>query len=553
MKRICILSGLLLALTSCVHENGTGGDIHSPGTIAFIAREPNTKAPGTNAPDIISFPGENGYHLVMTTQQMGSAYSPATRGTPAYTSNMGDLYGSFEADFYKPGTTTPFLYNVAFGYDQAADNWKSDFVEDPWETSDPFYISMLMPGRPTGLSSFATSFPSNTPTITFSYTCPDKAEDQQDILVSGRSLSKSQYESSRSSGGAPVLFQHALTAVKFAIGNNDENNYNRQGRVETYISEIVISGMRYSGTCTIHPDNEGDYTDKKNNYSSATAVSWDTSSATRDFHQNFSESDITDFNSSGPFADTFYAAATDRNLNDEDASLTFWLIPQDITSAVTLTVTFHVWDGTQSHEDMTLSLPLGEILLAQESQKNVHWLAGEMRTFTLHPDGVDVISSDAVANGIKNNYEIKNIGNINEYVRCLITGNWVDASGNVVVGYTSATDDTFASPWSPSNATYGTFSNLALAARGWTKNGDYYYYNTALEPGQSVPADKRLFDTYTVGTAPTVWTTNPDNTTERISTDVHLQMHIAVQAIEAPQNIGYQAAWTSAAGVNWNN
>ena len=552
MKRFIFLTGILLATAACVGNENGGTDIPSPGTVAFIVSDISTRASSAPTSETVSLPGNGGFHLEMTTDTMSPVLSPETKATPAYTSNAGELYGSFTTKIYNPSGGALLWNDIDFGYDSSTGRWQRYFADDPWAQYDPLYLAMLMPEDAEGLSGFACTFPSNQPTITFSYDCPQEAEDQSDVLISGRPLGKSEYEGYRTAaGGAPVLFHHALTAIKFAIGNNDADLDARAGKVETYISSIVISGLKGSGTCTIRPDNEGDYTDHKTDYSSSTAVTWVTGNTTKDFYQEFNEADITDF-ISGEFADSFYQAGNLRNLNDEDASYTFWLIPQDVTSALKLTVTFHVWDGTASHGDHVLELNLGELLLAQTSGKNIRWLPGEMRTFTLKPDGVDVLSSDSVSGNVKSNYTVKNTGNVDQYVRCMIVGNWVNAAGDVVAAYTSATNDTFLQPWTEGNTAYGTFTNLGLAARHWDKNDRYYYYALALEPGESIPAEEALFTTYTAATAPAVWTVDPENPTQRVQTTVHLKMQIVVQAIEAPANSTYKTAWTQAAGVTWN-
>ena len=73
------------------------------------------------------------------------------------------------------------------------------------------------------------------------------------------------------------------------------------------------------------------------------------------------------------------------------------------------------------------------------------------------------VSCTVTANGTT--YTVTNTSNIPVFVRVLIDPSWVDSSGNV--------------HWT--EPTY-TVDDLT----GWTEDGDYYYYNTAVAAGDSV-------------------------------------------------------------------
>lgn len=63
----------------------------------------------------------------------------------------------------------------------------------------------------------------------------------------------------------------------------------------------------------------------------------------------------------------------------------------------------------------------------------------------------------------KSSIKVINTGNVDEYVRVAVIGNWCDTAGNVVA------------PW-----------NGAIApAIGWSYQDGYYYYNTVIAPGDS--------------------------------------------------------------------
>lgn len=67
-------------------------------------------------------------------------------------------------------------------------------------------------------------------------------------------------------------------------------------------------------------------------------------------------------------------------------------------------------------------------------------------------------------NNVKTEAVVKNTGNVPAYIRVAVVANTVDEQGNI----TGAADENIL--------------KNALAASGWTKNGDYYYYNTAVDP-----------------------------------------------------------------------
>ena len=67
-------------------------------------------------------------------------------------------------------------------------------------------------------------------------------------------------------------------------------------------------------------------------------------------------------------------------------------------------------------------------------------------------------------NTVKTKAVVKNTGNVPAYIRVAVVANTIDKQGNI----TGAADENIL--------------KNALAASGWTKNGDYYYYNTAVDP-----------------------------------------------------------------------
>ena len=82
-----------------------------------------------------------------------------------------------------------------------------------------------------------------------------------------------------------------------------------------------------------------------------------------------------------------------------------------------------------------------------------------VNTFT--PGKVTCQVEETVEGGVKSSVQVKNTGNVPAYIRVAVVANTVDAQGNITGAY-DVSDK--------------------LCGDNWTKNGDYYYYNTAVDP-----------------------------------------------------------------------
>jgi len=222
------------------------------------------------------------------------------------------------------------------------------------------------------------------------------------------------------------------------------------------------------------------------------------------------------------------------NLNDENASLTFWIVPQTITEDVTIEVTFDIYlNGTKTTSSVTREIALGKSVVSAGTN---NWLAGQLRTFTITCKDVNV----QVTSTTKSNVKILNTGSSDEYIRAAIVANWYDASGNIVFGYTANSEGSFVEPWSISNETYGTFDGLP--GDGWVLADDgYYYYTSKVSSGYTT--DTPIFNTYTIANVPEVWTGISGN--RKQVSGVHLVMEIVVQAVDASKYSTYDAAWAA--------
>lgn len=590
MKKILIFATFavaIAALASCDQERYIENETNvSDGSLVFKMQGVTTKA----SDDLTRFAGkrtlsiaketEDGeaFYLEETLGSLDEMYAPETKGTPAYTMNVGSLYGAFNAVAYD-GNKAKLTSEADVPYSYITDKgiWRYQYDSDIWAKAQPLHFFMRMPADYIDANVGSTYAPNpNNGSVTFTYTSPANsngvkdAVSQKDMLFAYRSLTEAQY--STYSGGAPVLFYHALTGVKFRIGNEQSDG------TKTYITKVTFTGLKDTGTCTVTPVAEGTSSttpgevDDPSYYSSASAVSWNNvgfSSTGVQFSQEYSESTIVDYGNvtNKKFPNSFYndAIGTDYNLNDENATMTFWFIPQDMTNDVKVTVEFHVSikDKTgawKAGETKTLSFDLGKAINAKAG-KTVKWNAGEIRTYSLAPKDVDIHIEDKIDTYTKSDVVIVNTGNVDAYVRCTIVANWVrdaqDEDGNpmkeIVVGYTSE-DPSSSETWQPwklnaqgNAANYGTFTGLP--GSGWVYQDGYYYYQNVIGPGGSPYTD--LFTKYVVSGSPVMYLPSEENILVREAVEgIHLVMYIAVQAINAYDQDGtaygsWSAAWAA--------
>ena len=558
-----IVAPLLVMLAgSCVREQKFEVYVPESDALSFVLSGVETRSAESSPVQVNSYrlgTDREGHLFTLqeTLTEMGSlgAGTPETRGTPVFTENVQDVYGStFSSIIY--GSDGDVVDEGPFYAMEDGQRWRRVFGFDPWAVSDPLTFFMYMPESPSGVSNLA--YHKTDGSFSFDYATPEKASEQQDIVFARRTLTKETYESEyESSHGASILFRHALTGVKFALSpqrNSTTSDREPEDEVQTFITRVEFTGMADKGHAVFIPDeSEETNADKKDKYSSKTSFTWtldDTS--TKSFIQTYSSDDIQDFSQDeatdqvhGP--ESFYAAGQNRNLNKADASLTFWFIPQEMTPDVKLKVTFYVWNGQSKGDEVTLELDLGQQIIDRASETNRFWKAGQLRTFTLDPTIVDVAITDTVSDDglVKSDVEILNTGNKDAYMRVAIVGNWVDpASGEILVG-TVETDPvsgdrvfTPATPWSETDATQGTFEGLGGNGAWQRKDDGFWYFKQAVPPGKmpgetaeggaSIP----LFVSYTrTATAPVE--------------GAGLVLDLIVQAIDAAAGEDWESAWAS--------
>ena len=123
---------------------------------------------------------------------------------------------------------------------------------------------------------------------------------------------------------------------------------------------------------------------------------------------------------------------------------------------------------------------------------------------TFSPASVDVQVTESFNGSTKSDVKVSNVGNTSAYIRAAIVAYWVYEDGSV------------AAPWE------GTVSINS----GWTKQGDYYYYNQEVPENGETTA---LFAAYTAPAAPVA--------------GAKLKMDILAQGIQSTPQSAVSAAW----------
>ena len=494
--------------------------------------------------------------------------SPATRGIPAYTFNVGEIYKTMYVYADQGSFGGEAIYN-RMDEEMVANGWRynHNYQGNPWPdetTPVDFYLSM--PAQITGL--FDPQFSDGQ--ISFTFDSPTDGADQQDILFSHTAVSKKVHDGYLPNG-TPVTMYHALTGVKFRNGHSND------GSTKTVITSVKFTGLASHGICTVIPAATPEGSDVGK---SKDKVTWTGLSTPKDFTLDYGDTTYVpedgadnpdgtiDYTTGSKYDGTSWtAAAADHNLNDEDGSLTFWFIPQTIDKSVKLEVSFLIkTPDTKEGLEFTHIIDFGELVT-----ENTEWKAGQLRTYTVKPFDVDVEIFDSLTNLTKDNLHVTNTGNVDEYVRIMVIGNWYgwkpgqshSEEPSIMVGYISDGtdgDDTMVEPWYRENPVYAagfdsTFpGGRPLASSHWKRGtGSYFYYDQVIGAGQQLSGTEALFQHYELDEdmIPTIYIPVANQTTRVEAEGVHLVMEVVVQAIPTTVDgveVDCWTAWSNAVG-----
>lgn len=506
-----------------------------------------------------------------------------TRGAPAYTENVGKLYTTMGVytESNNSGDATFKVMDETMTENPAGGlGWRYNYQYDdddkfrPWvdeTTAADFYLRM--PASQTGVSELTYSGQ----TIDFNYDASEiSGKNLQDIIFGYTQINKKTHDGYLPKG-APVMMYHALTGVKFRVGNDNKST------TKTIIRSVEFSGLKDVGHCAITPSGNGTVTWTGTDVNLGSfKLEYDDFVYNKD---NPGTGDNTiDYapeggDKVGNFGDSWYKGKTgipndtkiaaNNNLNDEDGSLTFWFIPQEMTKDVVLKVTFCIKTPDTAGETgggmITHTIKFGELL------EGVKWEAGQLRTYTLEPEDVDVDIFDEMTGYVKNNLHVTNTGNVDEYVRMMLMGNWYgwlpdqDPSkvpASMLVGYTTAdtNNETMVTNWFGREEPYSTgFDDTFTGGKPAGDNpwvfgtGSYYYYPEVIGAGEKLSKTAALFQEYELDPTwiPDIWI--PVGGTRQKAKGVHLVFECVVQAISTKDANGtpyadWKAAWSAATG-----
>lgn len=573
-----------LSFASCdedFKENGNDSPVIESNAIAFKLEKSNVETRSADASPVISrqmismgepIDGMN-FYLEETVTRMDDVYytGPETKGTPVYTENFSTIFGGkfYGVAFAESDSGLAEEAAVSDGaFNDEGGLWKRDVATDPFASNDVLYFYLRGLNSVTGMSNLRYNIygTGKRSQIDFDYTPPFIASEQQDIVFAARSVTKEE-----ASAPIPILFNHMLTGIKFSIANVNDT------KVQTYISQVELpkalhksAHFRFRSTWEngewvddpdTHTSPQAPEGAGVNNGNAVVRVTNGQQLASNESYKLLSTpADITpvdytsgSFNSKGDYPNSFKQAGNTGNLNDADASMTFWLVPQAVNRDATMVITFHVVSGGKDSGPITRTIKIGELL------NGVVWRPGELRTYSLKPELIDVNIEDKVSGFEKTDVVITNTGNIDTFIRAGISANWFGRAGTdygVAAGYAGEESSAFVPAWKMSYSG-GTFSDnyggsfTGLPGTDWVYNANdgFFYYTLKVPAGENT---KTLFTKYAVSGSnipPEVWYVDAKNIRHQF-TNVELVMEIPVQAIDAEDYTSYQAAW-QAVGVTF--
>ena len=426
MKKIYVAMTVLatVLLSSCVQEKNFNNITVGENELSFAMQGVSTRSAeegSSLAVRGITIPLGERIMLEETIEELNPG--PATKGQPVYTVTLPDVYPRMGV--YAEGKFGDAVFNKMDDTQYENRGWRYNHNYDgrPWpddKTKDvTFYLRMPASGG--GVSNYNKT--------TFELTSPDNGLNQQDLLFGQATMSKEEHDAELPAG-YPVTMTHALSGIKFRNGHPNGT------MTKTIITRVELIGLNKYGKGTIGENG---------------VVTWDPvtpvlSTEEAPFYLTFENPTYTkEDGASNPDGTvttwsegltgtswTGENAAADHNLNHANGELTFWFIPQEISDDVILKVYFTVKtpDSVEGFvSDACHTIYLGEMLntkyqSVEGNEGNLKWEAGQLRTYTLKPYDVDVDIKDTMTEDTKSNLHIANTGNVDEYVRMLIMGNW---------------------------------------------------------------------------------------------------------------------------------
>ncbi len=527
MNRFCkaaLLSLAVLALTCCKKEVFEEGG-NQKNVMSFTIGNDATasKASGScGETQVASYALEgvedNDLVLVETVSSVDNIYSgdfAETKGTPIYTKNFDSKYSEqVYATAYVPVTASQkseltdvwgsYLENGGtvkltktddantYSYDYSKGqkvnlSWPESgkllyFIQAPYETTNALNPKFYSDGS----IEFDYTDPTARTTVGGRPTIVNGASAQKDILFTSKTISKPADGSLE--GNNDILMFHALTAVKFKLGNEDME-------VTTKITKVTFKSIKANGHCIISPD----YTKKSSECNDWSKKHSKDAELVVDYSQAFNGT--VNYTAASQFGEGFYA--NDSNLKNlgstTDGSEILLMVPQTLTNV-----------------EVVVDFTINDKPFSRSVKISGDWKAGELHTYTLTVNKVDVEISDQMNEALteKTGVTMKNSGNVTAYLRATYALAW----------YYGYDDDAICVAAYQGNGEFvylGGPNDKDSYKLTWIKGSDgFYYYTWPVMPGRNPRFP--FFDKFT---APVVSEKGP-------FPGAHLEMNILLQAVQ---------------------
>ncbi|MGM9799783.1 MAG: fimbrillin family protein [Muribaculaceae bacterium] len=304
--------------------------------------------------------------------------------------------------------------------------------------------------------------------LSFDYVLPEaNADKKRDAEAQPDIVTAMTIDQAKQDNAVNLKFHHVLSAINFKIGTIHQN---------ITVNSVSLKNVYGGGLCYHRHDPSSDSNPNER-------IFWQqyTGEQNKTYTQTFN-TDVT----AGPGNQ-----ATDNAvLNNNEC--TFMMIPQTLSDASAVEITFTIKDGTNGFSGdrkYTFSKPIKGLFT------NETWLPDYKYIITIGLDdeemGISV--TDDCTTTVKSNVKIQNTGFATGYVRAAIVGFWKNTSGDIIV------------PWNDDkiNPTeYGKFewnSSGGVWKDHWKLASDNYYYHK--EPVVRNQYTYPLFNTYTLTAA----------------------------------------------------
>ena len=326
------------------------------------------------------------------------------------------------------------------------------------------------------ISNFAIANSASPKALSFNYDLlASDATEQPDLIFASKLDATQSSVSAGAAGCVPLDMKHALAAVRFVVTAKNGGT----------VSNISLVDVSKTGTCSFN----------------GTAFTWTNTTANKStYTYNFN----TTLGKNTP--SDFYSETGGKE------AATFMMIPQDLGSQkISIKL---ARDAASAAAEYVGTIPATTI---------TKWEAGKTYVYNIVIDEeVNVTITDEVtSSNVKQGLAVTNTGSTKAYLRATIIANWKDGNGKIMnTVWTPASGTWTVKKPGASSAT--TADGPGGADTGWILGSDgYYYYKYQVPAGATTVGT--LFDTFTPATAPK---------------NAHLEMSIAVQAIQANLLIG---------------